>query len=154
MWKLANVTPIFKKGDKQWGNKWLVKFNPSKTKLITFHHHRDTPVNPLITMDGAVLEESPSLDQLLGLKFTPDLKWDYYISSVAKGTARMAGSFYRSRKFLTSKALLYLYKSQIRPKMEYCSHIWAGSSRQALSTLDRVQNLMRGLVGDELFSSL
>ena len=43
----------------QWGNKWLVKFNPSKTKLITFHHHQDTPVNPPITMDGAFLEESP-----------------------------------------------------------------------------------------------
>ena len=137
-----------------WGNKWLAKFNASKTKLITFHHHRDAPNIPTISMDGVDLEESPSLDKLLGLKFSPDLKWDSYIASVAKDTARMVGSFYRSKQFLTCKALLYLYKSQIRPKMEYCSHIWAGSSQQALSTLDRVQKRMRGLVGDELFSSL
>ena len=66
----------------------------------------------------------------------------------------MVGSFYRSRKFLTCKALLYLYKSQIRPKMAYCSHIWAGSSQLALSILDLVQKRMRCLVGDDLFSSL
>ena len=137
-----------------WGEKWLVKFNASKTKLVTFHHHRDTPDIPTISMDGIALEESPSLDKLLGLKFSSDLKWDSYIASVAKDTARMVGSFYRSRKFLTCKAMLYLFKSQIRPKMEYCAHIWAGSSQQALSTLDRVQKRMRGLVGDELFSSL
>ena len=138
----------------QWGTKWLVKFNASKTKLISFHHHRDTPVFPPVTMGGMTLDESPSLDKLLGLKFTPDLKWNSYIASVAKDTARMVGSLYRSKKFLTPKAILYLYKSQIRPKMEYCSHIWAGSSQQALLTLDRVQNRLRGLVGDELFSSL
>ena len=38
--------------------------------------------------------------------------------------------------------------------MEYCSHIWEGSTQQALLTIDRVQNRLRGLVGDELFSSL
>ena len=66
----------------------------------------------------------------------------------------MVGSFYRSRKFLTPAAILYLYKSQIRPKMEYCSHIWAGSSKHELSSLDRIQHRIHGLVGTELFSSL
>ena len=138
----------------QWGNKWLVTFNSLKTKLVSFHHHIVTPDFPPISMDGTDLEESPCLDKLLGLKFTPDLKWDAYIACVAKETARMVGSFYRSRKFLTPKAILYLYKSQIRPKMEYCCHIWASSSQHALSALDRVQNRMRGLLGDGLFSSL
>ena len=64
-----------------------------------------------------MLDESPSLDKLLGLKFTPDLKWNSYIASVARDTARMVGSLYRSKKFLTPRAILYLYKSQIRPKI-------------------------------------
>ena len=29
----------------QWGNNWFVKFNPSKTKLISFHHHREYSVS-------------------------------------------------------------------------------------------------------------
>ena len=38
--------------------------------------------------------------------------------------------------------------------MEDCCHLWAGCSQHALSTLDRIQSRMRGLVGDELFASL
>ena len=66
----------------------------------------------------------------------------------------MVGSFFRLKRFLTPAAILYLYKSQIRPRMEYCCHIWAGASQQALSCLDRVQSRLRYLVGDSLFSSL
>ena len=66
----------------------------------------------------------------------------------------MVGSFYRSRKYLTPPALLYLYKSQIRPKMEYCCHIWAGAAKTTLSSLDRVQRRMRWLVGEELYGKL
>ena len=51
-------------------------------------------------------------------------------------------------------SILYLYKSQIRPKMEYCCHIWGGADQTSLSCLDRVQRRLRYLVGDELFSTL
>ena len=100
------------------------------------------------------MNESSCLNKLLGLKFTPDLKWNEYIDSVAKGAARMVGTLYRSMRLLTPESLLYLYKSQIRPIMEYCSHIWAGSSNTILSTIDRFQRRMRGLVGEKLFASL
>ena len=53
-------------------------------------------------MDGMVLEESSCLDKLLALKFTPDLKWDSYIDSVARDAAKMVESLFRSKKFLTS----------------------------------------------------
>ena len=66
----------------------------------------------------------------------------------------MIGSLYRSREYLTPSSILYLYKSQIRPTMEYCCHIWAGASRTSLKSLDGVQKRLRWLVGDELFSTL
>ena len=86
-----------------------------------------------------LLDESPSLNKLLGLEFTSDLKWDSYISC-CKGYSK------DDRLALPFKAILYIYKSQIRPKVEYCSHNWAGSMQQALLTLDRVQNRLHGLV--------
>ena len=138
----------------QWGKRWLVSFNAQKTKLVSFNRRRNAPDLPPVSMDGVDLDESSCLDKLLGLKFSSDLKWNAYIASIAKDAARMVGSFYRSRKYLTPSALLYLYKSQIRLKMEYCCHLWAGCSQHALSSLDKIQNRMRGLVGDELFASL
>ena len=66
----------------------------------------------------------------------------------------MVGLFYRSKKYLTPSAILYLFKSPIRMKMEYCCHIWGGTAQTSLSCLDRVQNRLRNLVGDGLFSTL
>ena len=138
----------------QWGKKWLVGFNSLKTKLLSFHHRRSEPNLPTIRMENASLSEAASFDKLLGLKFTPDLKWNSYIESVAKETAKMVGSLHRSKRYLTPPAILYLYKSQIRPRMEYCCHIWAGSAQTSLSSLDAVQKRLRSLVGDELFGTL
>ena len=138
----------------QWGKRWLVSFNAQKTKLVYFNRHRNDTDIPPISMDGVDLEESSCLDKLLGLKVSSDLRWNAYIECIAKNAARMVGSFYRARNYLTRNALFYLYKSQIRPQMEYCCHLWAGCSQHALSSLDRIQSRMRGLVGDELFASL
>lgn len=41
-----------------------------------------------------------------------------------------------------------------RIKLEYCCHFYTGGTQSTLSSLDRVQNLLCTLVGDELFSSL
>ena len=55
---------------------------------------------------------------------------------------------------ITPDAILYLYKTTIRPLMEYCCHIWAGASACHLSLSDRVQKRIVNLVGEELGSSL
>ena len=91
-----------------------------KTKLLSLHHHSKDQ----ISMDNKQLDESNTLDKLLGLKITPNFKWDIYIQHIAKDAARIVGSFYRSRKFLTPDAILYLYKSQIHPKIEYFPTFW------------------------------
>merc|ERR1711962_1541401 len=77
-----------------------------------------------------------------------------YIESVPKATAKMVGSLHRSKRYLTPPAILYLYKSQIRPRMEYCCHIWVGSAKTSLSSLDAVQKRLCSLVGEELYETL
>ena len=50
--------------------------------------------------------------------------------------------------------MLYLYKSTIRPVMEYCCHIWAGAPACYLSLLDGIHWRIANLVGHDLASSL
>lgn len=47
-------------------------------------------------------------EQLLGLKFTPYLKWNTYMPSIDKNTGNMTGSFYYAKENLISFALFYL----------------------------------------------
>ena len=45
----------------------------------------------------------------------------------------------RARGFFCPSQLLTIYKSQIRPSLEYCSHVWGGAPRSSLHLLDKVQ---------------
>jgi ribonucleases P/MRP protein subunit RPP40 len=136
----------------KWGSKWLVNFNANKTQYFSANHYRNNLDLP-ISMNGDVLEESSTL-RLLGLTFSSDLSWKPYIKSIAKLASAKVASLYRARHFLTPDSILYLYKSLIRPCMEYCCHIWGGSSNDALSLLDKVQRRIVNIVGPALAANL
>ena len=105
-------------------------------------------------MSSTELHEETSF-RLLGLTFTPTMDWKPYIQSIAKAASRKVGSLFRAQRFLSPESILYLYKSTIRPCMEYCSHIWGGAPMsKGLDLLDRVQKRVVNLVGKELCAGL
>nr|CAH7740913.1 unnamed protein product [Callosobruchus chinensis] len=53
-----------------------------------------------------------------------------------------------ARKYFSPSNLLTLYKVQIRPSLEYCSHIWGAAAPTTLSILDAVQRRAIRLIGD------
>ena len=65
----------------------------------------------------------------LGVSVASDLPWNEHISSVAKSAARKIGFLFRSRRFLTSRELLTLYKAQIRPCLIFRSQLWREASK-------------------------
>ena len=136
----------------EWGSDWRVSFNALKTKLLSIHRSRNVDF-PQILMGRGNLPEAASF-RLLGLTFSNDLTWTNYITSVAKSASMKVGSLFRARGFLTHDAILHIYKSVIRPSMEYCCHIWAGASARALGLLDRIQRRIVNLVGPALASQL
>ena len=76
-------------------------------------------------MYESVLEEKSSL-KMLKLTFSSELDWDSYIISIAKTASKKIGALIRSMRFLSLEVTLYLYKSTMRPCMEYGCHVWAG----------------------------
>ena len=55
---------------------------------------------------------------------------------------------FRTKRFFTPTQLLTLYKAQIRPCLDYCSHLWRGASKHSLNTFDAIQRLAIRLIGD------
>ena len=64
------------------------------------------------------------------------------------------GSLYRASRYLPPESMLYLYKSTIRPLMEYCCHLWAGAPKTHLQLLDRVEKRVKNLIGQPLANEL
>ena len=108
-----------------WGNKWLVDFNAGKIQLVLFDWSNNTG-SVDVKMDGSALEEKSSF-KMLGLTFSSKLDWGSYIISIAKTASKKIETLICSMKFLSPKVALYLYKSTIRPCMEYSCHVWVGA---------------------------
>ena len=134
-----------------WGRKWLVDFNAGKTQLVLFDQSKNTGAID-VKMDGSV-EEKKSF-KMLGLTFSSKLNWGSYIVSIAKTASKKIGALIRSMKFLSPEVALYLYKSTIRPCMEYSCHVWAGAPSSYLELLDKLQKRICRTVGPSLAASL
>nr|CAH7763484.1 unnamed protein product [Callosobruchus chinensis] len=65
--------------------------------------------------------------------------WHEHVSSIATAAGKKLGYLFRARKYFSPSNLLTLYKAQIRPSLEYCSHIWGAAAPTTLSILDAVQ---------------
>ena len=101
-----------------WGKKWLVDFNAGKTLLVSFDQSNyNGSIN--VKMDGSVLGEKSSF-KILGLTISSKLDWgSSCIFSICKTASKKIGALLRSMRFLSREVALYLYKSTIRPCMEY-----------------------------------
>ena len=133
-----------------WGKKWLVDFTAGKTHL--FDQSNNTGSID-VKMDGSVLEEK-SFFKVPGLTFSSKLDWGSYIISIAETASKNIGALIRSMKFLSPEVALHLYKSTMRPCMEYWCHVWAGAPSCYLESLDKLQKRICRTVGPSLAASL
>ena len=90
-------------------------------------------------MNGDELDTSASFTQL-GLSLSSNLTWKTHIHSLAKHASQKLGFLARARGFSSSSHLLSIYKSQIHPSLEYCSHAWGGAPKSTPCLLDKVQS--------------
>nr|CAH7762496.1 unnamed protein product [Callosobruchus chinensis] len=74
--------------------------------------------------------------------------WPEHVSYIATAAEKKLGYLFRARKYFSPSNFLTLYKAQIRPSLEYCSHIWGAAVPTTLSILDSVQRRAIRLIGD------
>ena len=90
---------------------------------------------------------------MLGLT-SSKLDFGSCIIFIAKTASQKIGALILSMKFLSPEVALYLYKSTIRPCMEYCCHIWAGAPGCYLGLLDKLQKQICRTIGPSLAACL
>ena len=81
------------------------------------------------------------------------LSWSKHIRKVARRASQRLGVLFRARAYFNPEQLLLLYKAQVRPVMEFCSHIWSSGPKSDLAILDRIQRKAIRLIGDTALTS-
>ena len=123
-----------------------------KTQLVLFDQSNNTgAIDEKI--DGFVLEEKSSF-KMLGVVYLFQIGLGLLHFSISKPASKKIGVLIRPIKFLSPEVALYLYKSTIRPCIEYCCHVWAGVRSCYLEFLDMLQKWLCRTAGPSLAASL
>lgn len=128
-----------------WSSIWQLKFNPTKCKVMHVGHNEDTRY--YIT-NGSYREELESVEEEtdLGVHFTRDLKVRKQCLKSARKARKIIGLVRRHFRRMDKQDFLLIYKTYIRPHLEYCVQAWSPHLVKDIKCLERVQRSATKLV--------
>ena len=121
-----------------WTRDCLVTINSSKTKSIIFSVKRIKPSHPNIYFNNQIIE-NVSNHKHLGVTLCSDLSWRAHIFNVYEKVSKKLNLLKGLKFKLSRETLSKLYKSLIRPQMEYADILWDGCSVSESDLLEHVQ---------------
>lgn len=113
----------------QWQKDWLLCFNTTDQKCKVLHVGKNNPKNSYF-LDGHLLPET-TLEKDLGLYVNEELEWNDNIRSAINKTNSMIGWVTRNVITREQRVMLNIFKTLIRPHIEYCVQIWSPSARHS-----------------------
>ena len=123
----------------EWSNTWLLKFNSDKCKLLHLGKN-----NPNLTYsineggDTVTLAETNS-EKDLGVIIDPLLNFDEHISCSLKKCRSLSAMVIREISCKDSTIMVPLFKSIIRPIIEYANVAWCPNKRKHIDRIEKLQ---------------
>ena len=122
-----------------WSQIWQLPFNENKCTVI---HYGKNNFCSNYEMNNHVLHNSTE-EKDLGVLFDENLKFQKHISTIVSKTNRVLGVIKRTLSTLNCKNFNIIYKSLVRPILEYCSSIWYPQFKKDSDEIEKVQGEQR-----------
>ena len=130
----------------RWSSKWLLKLNPSKCKVMHIGHSSGTVYYMNDDSGNSTIIQQIAEEKDLGVHLTDDLKPSTQcVRSAAKARSVM-GMVKRNFRRLDQQDFLLIYKTYIRPRMEYCVQAWSPHLKKDIECLEKVQRAATKMV--------
>ena len=121
----------------KWADSWQLPFNSDKCKVI--HYGKKNPLyNYKLTENGPNLQVCNS-EKDLGVTFDDELKFSQHVDKVTASANKKMGIIKRTFSSLDPNNFKLLYKSIVRPSLEYCSQVWHPILKRDQDKLEKVQ---------------
>ncbi len=119
----------------KWSEEWTIKFNESKCKVMYFGKQ-----NPKLEyiMNNTILSET-TIEKDLGIYISNNLEWGHHINTAVGKANNKLGLIKNSFEYLDETSLILLYKSLVRPHLEYGASIWSPQWKKDILKLESVQ---------------
>ncbi|XP_071954278.1 uncharacterized protein [Antedon mediterranea] len=107
-----------------WSKRWQLKFNINKCKVIHYGNSNPQMQFTMPTEKGDEDLPNANTEKDLGVTFDQSLKFSLQTNEAVNKANRLIGLVRRSFDYMDKDMFLPLYKSIIRPHLEYASCIW------------------------------
>ena len=123
----------------EWSNKWNLYFNAKKCKVM--HIGCNNPQNEYkMKVDGCSVSVVKCTEEKdLGVYFDCNLSFDRHIQQAITKSNQIIGMIKRSFSYLDESMFLTLYKSLVRPHLEYGNTIAYPYLKRQSASIERVQ---------------
>ena len=122
----------------QWAHQWRVNFNPTKTVYMIISNKVNRPIYPNLLLGNTVLTRV-SEHSHLGIILNDKMTWDNHIDMITKKAAFRIDALRRIRHLVSRETKETLYKSIVRPVLEYASVIFDNTTTNLKQRLERLQ---------------
>ena len=133
-----------------WTQKWLLKFNKDKCKIL--HIGKNNPKNKYYVgneNDRLELNET-DLEKDLGVFIDPNLDFKKHIKTIVKKASYLNYKILKNFTYRDANILVPLFKTLIRPILEYGNSIWSNGLKKYSTLIENVQRkftkYIKGLV--------
>ena len=147
------ICPIYSEHDKailqedlntlmEWTRKWQMKFNVNKCAVLHFGFNNP---NYQYFMDGKQLQ-SKEEEKDLGIIVTTSMNFSKHCASSVKKANQVIGLIKRNFHNFDRKIMINLYKSLVRPHLDYAVSVWKPYLRKDINLIEGVQRRMTKLI--------
>ncbi|KAL7630702.1 UNVERIFIED_CONTAM: hypothetical protein RMT77_019088 [Armadillidium vulgare] len=125
-----------------WSKTWQMKFNIDKCKVLHFGS-RNIEYNYVIDdSDINVVDEEKDL----GVLISKDLKFAKQCADPVKKANKALGFIARNFEYKSKNIILPLYKSLLRPHLEYAVQFWSPYLKKDIDKIERIQKRATKLI--------
>ena len=124
----------------KWSAKWNLFFNADKCKVMHFGMNNEKYNYTMKLSDNEIMNVINCEEEKdLGVIFDCKLSFDAHVQCVISKANRNIGIIRRTFSYLSKKSFIKLYKSLVRPHLEYGNTIWFPCIKRQSSSIDKVQ---------------
>ena len=130
-----------------WSKLWLLNFNTMKCSVMHLGENANATYTlfNLATNSNTLLR--PTLEQKdLGVWITPSMTFSVHCHKSARKANQALGMIKCNFKYISKSSLMMLYKTFVRPHLEYCAPIWNPRYYKDIDTMEKVQRRATKLV--------
>ena len=121
-----------------WTLIWLLFLNEDKCKVLHLGNTEQLKDKKEYYINGVQLSET-LVEKDLGILVTSDLDWEKQIVKSCSTTTFVSKLIFKTFKYKSVEIIRMIYKSLIRPKLEYANVIWSPIKKAHIQMLEKVQ---------------